>query len=61
MKWIDNNNNDDDKYNNNRHISIEIINSEKTETTWDGIDYNIKQINNINQKLFSFKFKHCSF
>ena len=34
MKWIDNNDNDD-KYNNNRQISIEIINSEKTETTWD--------------------------
>ena len=23
------------KYNNNRHISIEIINFKKTETTWD--------------------------
>ena len=34
MKWIDNND-DDDKYNKNRHISIEIINSRKTETTWD--------------------------
>ena len=34
MKWIDNNGNDD-KYNNNWHVSIEIINSEKTETTWD--------------------------
>ena len=34
MKWIDNNDNDD-KYNNNRQISIEIINSEKTDTTWD--------------------------
>ena len=31
MKWIDNNDNDD-KYDNNRHISTEIINSEKTET-----------------------------
>ena len=27
------NNDNDDKYNNNRHVSIEIINSEKTETT----------------------------
>ena len=34
MKWLDNNDNDN-KYNNNRHISIEIIISEKTETTWD--------------------------
>ena len=34
LKWIDNNGNDG-KYNNNRHISIEIINSEKTEITWD--------------------------
>ena len=34
MKWIDNNDNDD-KYINNRHISIETINSEKTEFTWD--------------------------
>ena len=34
MKWIDNNDNDDE-YNNNRHISIETINSEKSETTWD--------------------------
>ena len=34
MKWIDNNDNDD-KYNNNRQISTEIINSEKTGTTWD--------------------------
>ena len=32
MKWIGNNDNDD-KYSNDRHISIEIINSEKTETT----------------------------
>ena len=28
-------NDNDDKYNNNRHRSIEIINSVKTETTWD--------------------------
>ena len=34
MKWIGNND-DDDKYSNNRHISIEIINTEKSETTWD--------------------------
>ena len=34
MKWIDNDDKDD-KYNNNRHISIEIINPQKTETTWD--------------------------
>ena len=34
LKWIDTNDNDD-KRNNNRHISIEIINSEKTEITWD--------------------------
>ena len=34
MKRIDNNDNDD-KYNNNRHLSIEIINSEKAETIWD--------------------------
>ena len=34
MKWIDNNDNDG-KYNNNRHIFIEILNSEKTEPTWD--------------------------
>ena len=34
LKWIDNNDNDD-KYSNNRHISIEIIYSEKTEKTWD--------------------------
>ena len=34
MKWNDDNDNDD-KYNNNRHISIEITDSEKTETTWD--------------------------
>ena len=34
MKWIDNNDNDD-KYNNNKHMSIEIINSEKIETTCD--------------------------
>ena len=27
--------NDNDKYDNNRHIFIEIINSEKTETVWD--------------------------
>ena len=37
MKQIDNNdnNNNNDKYNNSRHISIEIIDSQKTETTWD--------------------------
>ena len=34
LKLIDNDDNND-KYNNNRHISIEIINFEKTETTWD--------------------------
>ena len=34
MKWVDNNDNDD-KCNNNRHISIEMINSEQTETTFD--------------------------
>ena len=34
LKEIDNNDNND-KYNNNRHISIEIINSKETETTWD--------------------------
>ena len=34
LKLIDNNDNDD-KYNSNRHILIEIINFEKTETTWD--------------------------
>ena len=34
MKRIDNNDNDD-KYNNNRHLSIDIINSEKAETIWD--------------------------
>ena len=34
MKSIDNNDNND-KYNNNRQISIEIISSEKSETTWD--------------------------
>ena len=34
MKWIGNNDNDD-KYSNNRHISIEIINTEKSEATWD--------------------------
>ena len=34
MKRIDNDDKDD-KYNNNRHISIEIINPQKTETTWD--------------------------
>ena len=32
MKGIDNNDNDE-KYNNNKHMSIEIINSEKIETT----------------------------
>ena len=34
MKGIDNNDNDD-KYNNNKHMSIEIVNSEKIETTCD--------------------------
>ena len=34
MKLIDNDDNDD-KYNNNKQISIEIISSEKSETTWD--------------------------
>ena len=34
MKKIDNNDNID-KHSNNIHISIEIINFEKTETTWN--------------------------
>ena len=34
MKKVDNNDNDV-KYNSNRHLSIEIINFEKTETTCD--------------------------
>ena len=41
MKWIDNNDNDD-KYSNNRHISTEIINSEKTETSWVNMDCKVK-------------------
>ena len=42
MKWNDNNDNDD-KYSNNRHISIEIVNSEKTETTLD--EYGFVKLN----------------
>ena len=34
LKEVDDNDNND-KYNNNRQISIEITDSEKTETTWD--------------------------
>ena len=41
MKWINNNENDD-KYNNNRHISTEIIDSERTETTGINIDCKVK-------------------
>ena len=36
------NNNNDDKYNNNRHISIEIINSEKLKLLEMNVDCKVK-------------------